>query len=144
MTHYFIVYRNRVVFVTVVRGSLHQNVSTLIKMVILNKGFVINFAFFKIIACKCCLLQPPPAPRMRSKIDTLIFTDSVKGKSIDETSTKDGVSFSKPHTNTQSISKDVADKEVEEVPVEVENVERPVDLYKVISSFFLLSSLLVD
>ena len=80
---------------------------------------------------------------MRSKIDNLIFTDSVKAKSIEETVTEDRVSFAKPHSDTQSISNDVANKDVEEVAVEVENVERPVDLYKVICSCFLLRLILV-
>lgn len=77
-------------------------------------------------------MQPPPAPRVRSKIDTLIFTaDSVKAKSVEETATENRDSFAIPQSVTQGVSKDVADKEIE-VEVAVENVERPVDLYKVI------------
>ncbi|KAF3437303.1 hypothetical protein FNV43_RR20056 [Rhamnella rubrinervis] len=69
--------------------------------------------------------KPPPAPRMRSKIDTLIFTpDSVKARDREETA--------KP-SRDQRISEDAAEKEIE-VEVEVENVERPVDLYKAIFS----------
>lgn len=56
--------------------------------------------------------KPPPAPRMRSKMDSLIFMpDLVKAANPEE----------------------VADRELE-VEVEVENVERPVDLYKAIFS----------
>ena len=68
-------------------------------------------------------MQPPQAPRMRSKIDTLIFTpDSVKARDREDTA--------KP-TRDQIKIEDVAEKEIE-VEVEVENVERPVDLYKVL------------
>ncbi|XP_024030764.1 G patch domain-containing protein TGH [Morus notabilis] len=78
--------------------------------------------------------KPPPAPRTRSKIDTLIFTpDSIKTKNIEETVTENRDSFATPQSDTQGKSKDVADKELE-VEVEVENVERPVDLYKAIFS----------
>lgn len=56
--------------------------------------------------------------------------DSMKAKNIDETViTRD--SLATPKSDAQGINKDVADKEIE-VEVEVENVERPVDLYKVI------------
>lgn len=76
-------------------------------------------------------MQPPPAPRIRSKMDTLIFMpDSMKAKNIDETViNRDSLATLK--SDAQGINKDVADKEIE-VEVEVENVERPVDLYKVI------------
>lgn len=76
-------------------------------------------------------LQPAPAPRMRSKIDTLIFTsDSAKETKVEETiiANRD---FSMLQSDVQGISQDVAIKE-NEVEVEVENVERPVDLYKVL------------
>ena len=76
-------------------------------------------------------MQPAPAPRMRSKIDTLIFTsDSAKETKVEETiiANRD---FSMLQSDVQGISQDVAIKE-NEVEVEVENVERPVDLYKVL------------
>lgn len=68
---------------------------------------------------------------MRSKIDTLIFTsDSAKETKVEETiiANRD---FSMLQSDVQGISQDVAIKE-NEVEVEVENVERPVDLYKVL------------
>lgn len=66
--------------------------------------------------------KPPPAPRIRSKIDSLIFTsDSVKGAKVEE-----------PVTAKKDIST-VDNIEIEE-DVEVENIERPVDLYKAIFS----------
>ncbi|PON62061.1 G-patch domain containing protein [Parasponia andersonii] len=78
--------------------------------------------------------KPPPAPRMRSKIDTLIFTpDSVTAKNVEETTADNRDSFAIPQIDAQGISKDVSDKEIE-VEVAVENVERPVDLYKAIFS----------
>nr|XP_023874748.1 G patch domain-containing protein TGH-like isoform X1 [Quercus suber]POE83129.1 g patch domain-containing protein tgh [Quercus suber] len=77
--------------------------------------------------------KPAPAPRMRSKIDTLIFTsDSAKETKVEETiiANRD---FSMLQSDVHGISQDVAIKE-NEVEVEVENVERPVDLYKAIFS----------
>lgn len=68
---------------------------------------------------------------MRSKIDTLIFTsDSSKETKVEEivTANRD---FPMPQSDAQGISQDVANKE-NVVEVEVENVERPVDLYKVL------------
>ena len=82
-----------------------------------------------------CFLQPPPAPRIRSKMDTLIFTsDSVKGTKVDEpvTSKKD-ISPSQLSTN-KDITKSITENEMEG-DVEVENIERPVDLYKVTPNF---------
>ncbi|KHN10437.1 G patch domain-containing protein TGH-like [Glycine soja] len=78
--------------------------------------------------------KPPPAPRIRSKMDTLIFTsDSVKGTKVDGpvTSKKDISSLQQP-TN-KDITKSITENETEE-DVEVENIERPVDLYKAIFS----------
>lgn len=78
-------------------------------------------------------MQPPPAPRIRSKIDSLIFTsDSVKGTRMEEPATakKD---FSPVHqSEDKDPTKKIAENETE-AEVEVENVERPVDLYKVFS-----------
>lgn len=74
-----------------------------------------------------CHLQPPPAPRMRSKIDSLIFmSDTGKATKLEETVAANA----DPKSDVHKISTNEADKEIE-VEVEVENVERPVDLYKV-------------
>uniref|UniRef100_A0A2P2L2P4 RNA binding protein n=3 Tax=Rhizophora mucronata TaxID=61149 RepID=A0A2P2L2P4_RHIMU len=78
--------------------------------------------------------KPPPPPRLRSKMDTLIFTsDTAKATKVEETvgSHKDQPSIFQ--SDAQEISKNVADRELED-EVEVENVERPVDLYKAIFS----------
>lgn len=78
-------------------------------------------------------MQPPPAPRMRSKIDSLIFMSD----SIEPTKSEQSVKslYSAPQSEAPEVRRDVTDKETE-VEVEVENVERPVDLYKVIFSLF--------
>lgn len=77
-------------------------------------------------------MQPPPAPRMRSKLDTLIFTsNSVKSTKIEEalTSTKD-------HSLLRQWSAEEKDQDASENENEkeivVECVDRPVDLYKVL------------
>lgn len=78
-------------------------------------------------------MQPPPAPRKRSKIDTLIFTsDSAKATKVEEIPTASRDSLPTPRFDVQGIRQDMPRKEIE-VVVEVENVERPVDLYKVLS-----------
>jgi hypothetical protein len=70
---------------------------------------------------------------MRSKIDSLIFTsDSAKATKVKETVAANRDSFPTPQSDVQGISQDIANKEIE-AEVEVENVERPVDLYKVLS-----------
>ncbi|XP_062159896.1 G patch domain-containing protein TGH [Alnus glutinosa] len=79
--------------------------------------------------------KPPPAPRMRSKMDSLIFTsDSAKATKVEETVAANRDSFPTPQSDAQGISQDIANKEEIEAEVEVENVERPVDLYKAIFS----------
>uniref|UniRef100_A0A2C9VXU1 SURP motif domain-containing protein n=1 Tax=Manihot esculenta TaxID=3983 RepID=A0A2C9VXU1_MANES len=78
--------------------------------------------------------KPPPPPRMRSKMDSLIFTsDSVKTSKFEEIVTANRDQVSVLQTDTQEISKDVAHGK-KEIEVQVENVERPVDLYKAIFS----------
>lgn len=64
-------------------------------------------------------------------MDTLIFTsDSVKGAKVDEPVTaKKDISPLQQSAN-KDINKSIAENETQEV-VEVENIERPVDLYKV-------------
>ncbi|XWS51297.1 hypothetical protein CRYUN_Cryun12cG0164800 [Craigia yunnanensis] len=75
--------------------------------------------------------KPPPAPRMRSKIDSLLFMpDSVKGaKPEEDVITNSDLPVAQ--TDAQKTTEDVAGKEIE---IAVENVERPVDLYKAIFS----------
>lgn len=74
--------------------------------------------------------KPPPAPRMRSKMDSLILTpEFVKATKVEETSTTNRY----PSQSDDLETGEVANKEIE-VEVEVENVERPVDLYKAIFS----------
>lgn len=72
-------------------------------------------------------MQPPPPPRLRSKMDSLIFMpDSIRAANVEEQN-------SGKQTSTSAQGKkdrETAEKEAE-IEVEVENVERPVDLYKV-------------
>ncbi|KAJ1394715.1 putative G patch domain-containing protein TGH [Sesbania bispinosa] len=78
--------------------------------------------------------KPAPAPRIRSKIDSLIFTsDSVKSTRVEEpVTTKKDISPLQQSAN-KDINKSIAENETEE-DVKVENIERPVDLYKAIFS----------
>ncbi|OMO63875.1 SWAP/Surp [Corchorus olitorius] len=74
--------------------------------------------------------KPPPAPRMRSKMDSLLFMpDSIKGAKLEEDITNRDLPVAE--TDAQKTIEDAAEKNIE---VEVENVERPVDLYKAIFS----------
>ncbi|XVE56710.1 hypothetical protein DITRI_Ditri04bG0032700 [Diplodiscus trichospermus] len=73
--------------------------------------------------------KPPPAPRMKSKIDSLLFMpDPVKGAKTEDVTNRD---LPVAQTDAQKTIEDVAGKEIE---IAVENVERPVDLYKAIFS----------
>ncbi|XP_023000780.1 G patch domain-containing protein TGH [Cucurbita maxima] len=76
--------------------------------------------------------KPPPAPRMRSKLDTLIFTsNSVKSTKVEEPLTS---TFTpSPQSNAEERNED-ASENVNEKEIEVECVDRPVDLYKAIFS----------
>ncbi|WJX90160.1 hypothetical protein P8452_72087 [Trifolium repens] len=78
--------------------------------------------------------KPAPAPRIRSKMDTLIFTsDSVKGTKVEEPVTaKKDIPVLQQSAN-KDIVKSITESETQE-EVEVENIERPVDLYKAIFS----------
>lgn len=79
-----------------------------------------------------CLLQPPPAPRMRSKMDSLIFTsDSIKATRMEEPTTAKKSITPVQQSENQDVTKNIEENETE-LEVEVENVERPVDLYKVL------------
>lgn len=76
--------------------------------------------------------KPPPPPRPRSKMDSLLFMpDSVKSGKVEET-TKGRTSLPGLSLDIKEIDKE-ADEQIE-VNVEVENVERPIDLYKAIFS----------
>ncbi|XP_043717423.1 G patch domain-containing protein TGH isoform X2 [Telopea speciosissima] len=78
--------------------------------------------------------KPPPAPRAKSRMETLIFTsDSVKTTTAEQSATanKDTLPVSQsklPEKNEET--------NIEEADVEIHNanVERPVDLYKAIFS----------
>ncbi|GAB4845321.1 hypothetical protein Ancab_038729 [Ancistrocladus abbreviatus] len=74
--------------------------------------------------------KPPPAPRMRSKLDSVIFgSEFVTSKETEEVTTSDDLSVLL--SNAEEIPTKVSNGENEDV-MEVENVERPVDLYKAI------------
>lgn len=67
-------------------------------------------------------------------MDSLIFTsDSVKGKVEEPVTAKKDISILQQSAN-KGINKSIAENETEE-EVEVENIERPVDLYKVATNF---------
>ncbi|OWM90328.1 G patch domain-containing protein TGH isoform X2 [Punica granatum] len=75
--------------------------------------------------------KPPPAPRIRSKLDSLFFVpDSFKASGTEEKVTSRRDASTVPQSDNQE-SKNVVEEEPE-VHVEIENVERPVDLYKAI------------
>ncbi|KNA14912.1 hypothetical protein SOVF_103150 isoform A [Spinacia oleracea] len=74
--------------------------------------------------------KPPPAPRMRGKLDSLIFApDTAKITRTEDVNMSSDQSPTLWKSNGE-LSMDMSIKEAE-VAVEVENVERPVDLYKV-------------
>ncbi|KAL2470149.1 G patch domain-containing protein TGH [Abeliophyllum distichum] len=78
--------------------------------------------------------KPPPAPRVRSKMDSLIFMpDSIKAANMEERVSTEGPSSLAPKVHGKEKGQEKVEQEVE-VEVEVENVERPVDLYKAIFS----------
>ncbi|KAK4350407.1 hypothetical protein RND71_029720 [Anisodus tanguticus] len=76
--------------------------------------------------------KPPPPPRARGKLDSLIFLpDSVKAPKLE-----DDVSGDRRHSRQEGHieeGKEMVDQETE-VDSEPENIERPVDLYKAIFS----------
>ncbi|XP_065860664.1 G patch domain-containing protein TGH isoform X2 [Euphorbia lathyris] len=78
--------------------------------------------------------KPPPPPRMRSKMDSFVFTsDSSKATMLEGNIPSNRDQVSVPLTDTEEMGKHIANSE-KEVEVETENVERPVDLYKAIFS----------
>ncbi|KAM7471178.1 hypothetical protein LguiA_009361 [Lonicera macranthoides] len=77
--------------------------------------------------------KPPPPPRPRSKMDSLIFMpDSIKAVKAEETAAVNKEPLSVSRWDSEEKRR-VIEKEIE-VEVEAENVERPVDLYKAIFS----------
>ncbi|XP_059643892.1 G patch domain-containing protein TGH [Cornus florida] len=78
--------------------------------------------------------KPPPAPRVRSKIDSLIFMpDSVKSAKPEGTVATNRESLPGHQSSVEEINKEASDGEIQG-EVQAENVERPVDLYKAIFS----------
>ncbi|KAL0456513.1 UNVERIFIED_CONTAM: G patch domain-containing protein TGH [Sesamum latifolium] len=78
--------------------------------------------------------KPPPAPRARSKMDSLIFMpDSIRTANVEEHIRTEHPSSLVPQVHNGKQGGETTDKEVAS-EVEVENVERPVDLYKAIFS----------
>lgn len=76
--------------------------------------------------------KPPPAPRARSKMDSLFFIpDSVNLTKVEESAITSTDTSSMPLDNQQSND---IDEKTSEDKVEVEVVGRPVDLYKAIFS----------
>ncbi|KAJ8452214.1 hypothetical protein Cgig2_006019 [Carnegiea gigantea] len=76
--------------------------------------------------------KPPPAPRARSKLDLMFTSDAAKiTKSEDIIVSNDLLHI--PSKSNENVVTEMEGKE-SEVAVEVENVERPVDLYKAIFS----------
>lgn len=65
-------------------------------------------------------------------MDSLIFTsDFVKPTKVKESSTSNRDLLPVPQSNPQNINNEAAENDIE-IAVEAENVERPVDLYKVL------------
>lgn len=76
--------------------------------------------------------KPPPAPRIRSKMDSLIFTpDSAKSTKVEDVGVNSQSSL--PQFSSDKISGETNNAE-NDIAAEAENVERPVDLYKAIFS----------
>ncbi|XAR63873.1 hypothetical protein NMG60_11024010 [Bertholletia excelsa] len=77
--------------------------------------------------------KPAPPPRVRSKMDSLIFMpDSIKHAKVEENTTY-GNPLPLSQSGIEEIKEDKTDRDTE-LDVQVENVERPVDLYKAIFS----------
>lgn len=77
------------------------------------------------------VIQPPPPPRMKSKMDSFVFTsDSVKATKFEGDNPPIRDQVIAPLSDAEEMTKHMANSE-KEVEVETENVERPVDLYKV-------------
>lgn len=78
--------------------------------------------------------KPPPLPRPRSKMETLVFmTESLKSSKIEETNSANGDSKHISQTEVQEIEKQPTANEPDTEPSPA-SVQRPVDLYKAIFS----------
>ncbi|KAL9239429.1 hypothetical protein vseg_013752 [Gypsophila vaccaria] len=77
--------------------------------------------------------KPFATPRARSKLDTLIFTPDAVQTTKSENLVMSGGKLVTPSKSIEETLVEMNSSEPE-VPVEVENVERPVDLYKAIFS----------
>ncbi|XP_077244043.1 SWAP (Suppressor-of-White-APricot)/surp domain-containing protein [Tasmannia lanceolata] len=78
--------------------------------------------------------KPPPLPRIRSRIDSLIFTaDSVKTLKNEEAAAVNRDPLPVSQSESQGISEHITSKETE-IESNIASVERPVDLYKAIFS----------
>ncbi|XP_027126391.2 G patch domain-containing protein TGH [Coffea arabica] len=78
--------------------------------------------------------KPPPAPRPRSKMDTLIFMpDPVVAAKVEENVMLGNDQSSLSKVGSEEKGREIVDEEIK-VEVNVENVEKPVDLYKAIFS----------
>lgn len=77
------------------------------------------------------VLQPPPAPRSKSKMDTLIFMpDTITASEVKNSVTLDRDLSSISQIGNKENDGDLVEDDIKD-SVEVENIERPVDLYKV-------------
>ncbi|GAB2270203.1 hypothetical protein Dimus_005110 [Dionaea muscipula] len=76
--------------------------------------------------------KPPPPPRMRSKFDSLIVpSETAKYSKVEENTAANKSHVSQPNALDMDMKMSGGE---DEGPLEIENVERPVDLYKAIFS----------
>ncbi|KAF8389834.1 hypothetical protein HHK36_024353 [Tetracentron sinense] len=74
--------------------------------------------------------KPPPLPRVRGRIDSLIFTpDFVRPTKAEETVAANKNPLPVSQSEPQEISEEMTSREIE-IELKNTNVERPVDLYK--------------
>lgn len=77
------------------------------------------------------VLQPPPAPRTKSKMDTLIFMpDTNAASEVKKSATLDRDLPSISQLGNKENDGDLVEDDIKD-SMEVEHIERPVDLYKV-------------
>jgi G patch domain-containing protein 1 len=77
------------------------------------------------------VLQPPPAPRSKSKMDTLVFMpEPIVASEVEENVTLDGDLPSISQMGSKEKGRDIVEEAIK-VDLEAEKIERPVDLYKV-------------
>lgn len=78
--------------------------------------------------------KPPPAPRSKSKMDTLIFMpDTIVASDVKESVILDRDSPSISQIGNKEKDGDLVEEDIKG-GLEIENIERPVDLYKAIFS----------